>query len=113
MKQLRLIALCLLIVSLLPACSSKTAHKDSEKEGPAAAVQTHSYVAVGTVKSIDPKGPAIEIDHEEIKGLMPAMQMQFHVKDKLLLEGVAPGDRVSFTIESGVRGLNIISIHKM
>jgi Cu/Ag efflux protein CusF len=104
-----------LLVALIPssACSSKTAHKDSEPEGPAAAVQTRSYVAVGTVKSIDPKMPAIEIDHEDIKGLMPAMQMQFHVKDKALLDGIAVGDRVSFTIENGVGGMKVVSIHKM
>ena len=89
------------------------AHKDSAPEGPAAAVQAHTYVAVGTVKSIDLKMPAIEIDHEDIKGLMPAMQMQFHVKDKALLEGLAPEDRVTFTVESGVGGLKIVSIHKM
>ena len=113
MKLINLVTLCLLTIVFFSACSSKTAHKDSEKEGPAAAVQTHSYVAVGTVKSIDPKLPAIEIDHEDIKGLMPAMKMQFHVQDKVLLEGVAPGDRVTFTIESGVGGLKVVSIHKM
>ena len=103
----------LLFAILLSSCSSKTAHKDSQPEGPAAAVQTHTYAGVGTIKSINPKLPAIEIDHEDIKGLMPAMQMQFHVKDKTLLEGLAPEDRITFTIENGVGGLNIVAIHKM
>ena len=110
---MKLIGLILLFTFLLSSCSSKTAHKDSQPEGPAAAVQTHTYAGVGTVKSIDPKLPAIEIDHEDIKGLMPAMQMQFHVKDKGLLEGVAPEDRINFTIENGVGGMNVIAIHKM
>ena len=110
---MRHIFLILLLTIVLSACSSKTAHKDSQPEGPAAAVQTRSYNAVGTVKSIDTKMPAIEIDHEDIKGLMPAMQMQFHVKDKALLEGLVPEDRVTFTVESGVGGLQVVSIHKM
>ena len=103
----------LLFSFLLSSCSAKTAHKDSQPEGPAAAVQTHTYAGVGTVKSIDPKLPAIEIDHEDIKGLMPAMQMQFHVKDKALLEGLAPEDRIKFTIENGVGGMSVIALHKM
>jgi Cu/Ag efflux protein CusF len=113
MKLIRLIVPYLLVVTLLTACSSRVAHKDSQAEGPASAVQTRSYEAVGTVKSIDLKLPAIEIDHQDIKGLMPAMQMQFHVKDKAILEGLAPEDRVSFTVESGVGGLKVVSIHKM
>jgi Cu/Ag efflux protein CusF len=44
---------------------------------------------------------------------MPAMQMQFHVRDKSLLEGIAAEDRITFTIENGVGGLRIIAIHKM
>jgi len=107
------ILICVVALLLVVACSKKLAHKDSEPEGPAAAVQTKTYEAVGTVKAIDLKLPSIEINHEDIKGLMPAMQMQFHVKDKSLLEGIAAEDRITFTIENGVGGLRIIAIHKM
>jgi Cu/Ag efflux protein CusF len=107
------IVICVVALLLVAACSKKLAHKDSEPEGPAAAVQTKTYEAVGTVKAIDLKLPSIEINHEDIKGLMPAMQMQFHVKDKSLLEGITAEDRITFTIENGVGGLRIIAIHKM
>jgi Cu/Ag efflux protein CusF len=113
MKLIRTAILSMLALTLLAGCSSRMAHKDSQTEGPASAVQTRSYEAVGTVKSIDLKLPAIEIDHEDIKGLMPAMQMQFHVKDKAQLEGLAPEDRISFTLENGVGGLKVVSIHKI
>jgi Cu/Ag efflux protein CusF len=113
MKRFILILVYSLALTLVLSCASKTAHKDSEPEGPASAVQTRTYVGVGTVKSIDLKLPAIEIDHEDIKGLMPAMQMQFHVKDKALLAGLATEDRISFTIENGVGGLKVIAIHKL
>lgn len=102
-----------LLISSLIACGRKLAHRDSEPEGPAAAVQTRIYAGIGMVKGVDPKLPSIEIAHEDIKGLMPAMQMQFHVKDKTLLEGLQIGDRVEFTVESGVGGLLITQIHKL
>jgi Cu/Ag efflux protein CusF len=105
--------LILPLLTLSIGCARKQAHKDSEPEGPASAVQTRTYLAVGTIKAIDPKKPSIEINHEDIKGLMPAMQMQFHVRDKALLDGLAPEDRVSFTLESGVGGLKVVAIHKL
>ena len=55
----------------------------------------------------------MEIDHEDIRGLMPAMQMQFHVKNQALLDGIAVGDRIEFTVENGVGGLRIVAIHKV
>ena len=81
--------------------------------GPAAAVQTRTYQGVGVVKSINPKFPSIEIDHQEIKGLMEGMTMDFYVKDKSLLQGLAAGDHIEFNIESGVGGLKITSIKKI
>jgi Cu/Ag efflux protein CusF len=103
----------LLTLFLLTGCTNRLAHKDSEPEGPAAAVQTKTYPAVGIVKELDPKLPMIEIDHEDIKGLMPAMQMQFHVKDKALLDGISVGDRIEFTVESGVGGLRVVAMRKL
>jgi protein SCO1 len=103
-----LISSCL-VLSLAVGCSNQ--HK--EPEGPAAAVQTHTYQAVGTLKAIDPKLPVAEIDHEDIPGLMPAMQMQFHVKDRSLLAGLAVGDRIKFTVENGVGGMKITAIQKL
>jgi Cu(I)/Ag(I) efflux system protein CusF len=100
-------------MSLFTACGKKLATRDSEPEGPAAAVQTKTYPGVGIVKDVDPKVPTIEIDHEDIKGLMPAMQMQFHVKDKALLDGIAVGDHIEFTVENGVAGLRIVAIGKV
>ena len=41
---------------------------------------------------------SVELDHEDIPGLMPAMKMEFYVSDKALLTGIAVGDKVAFTI---------------
>ena len=64
----------------------------------AAAAQANSYQGIGIVKKIDPKAPAIEIDHGDIEGLMPAMQMLFPVTDGSMLNGIAVNDRVEFTV---------------
>lgn len=80
--------------------------------GPAAAVATRSYPGVGTVKAVDPKAPSIEIDHGDIEGLMPAMQMEFEVSDAALLNGIAVNDRIDFTIEDRTGVMRIIAIKK-
>ncbi len=55
----------------------------------------------------------IEIDHQEIKGLMPAMTMDFYVTDKSLLDGIKAGDHIDFTIQNGVGGVVITRIRKL
>jgi Cu/Ag efflux protein CusF len=77
---------------------------------PAATVETKTYHGVGVVKAIHPKDLVIEIDHEAIPDLMPAMQMAFYVKDKSVLQGVKLEDRIEFTLENGVGGLKITEI---
>ena len=101
-------------VAFAAACSSEPpkAPTTPTPTGPAAAVQTHTYQAVGVVKSLNPKRPGIEIDHEEVVGLMPAMQMEFPVTDGSLLNGVSVNDRVDFTIEDGTGDMRIIALKK-
>ncbi|HJQ32087.1 MAG TPA: copper-binding protein [Pyrinomonadaceae bacterium] len=58
-----------------------------------------SYNGVGVVRLINLEEGWLEIDHEEIKGFMAAMQMEWSVRDKALLKSVRVGDRVNFTVE--------------
>ena len=107
--------LCLAVVALTlvsaAGCRKEGAQANqSNVSGPAAAVQTTTYHGVGVVKATKPQLPSIEIDHEDIKDLMPAMQMEFYVKDKSMLDGIKPGDRIQFTMENGVGGLKITEI---
>jgi Cu(I)/Ag(I) efflux system protein CusF len=116
-NSLRVLNLVVILSSslLILACSNGLAHKDSAPEkpaGPAAAVQTTTHQGTGIVRGMNPKFPSIEIEHEEIKGLMPAMKMEFYVKDKSLLDGLVVGDQIDFTIENRVGGLQIIAIRK-
>jgi len=105
--------LVLVVALAVPSCNRARTADKSKISGPEAAVQTTTYQGVGMVKATDVKRPSIEIDHQEIKGLMPAMTMEFYVKDKSLLEGCKAGDRIEFTIENGVGGVKITAIRRL
>ena len=64
------------------------------------------------MKGLNPKAPAIEIDHEEIVGLMPAMQMEFPVTDGALLSGLAVNDRIDFTVVEKTGQMKVTAIKK-
>jgi protein SCO1 len=100
---------------LLTACGGEAPKSSSTAptpSGPAAAVQANAYHGEGVVKSINPKAPAIEIDHGDIEGLMPAMQMEFPVTDATFLNGIAVNDRIDFTIENAAGVMRVTAIQK-
>ena len=115
MAQKSLIVVCLLF-ALTAACSSSQPENKqpapTPASGPAAAVQSNTYQGVGVVKSLNPKLPAIEIDHEEIVGLMPAMQMEFPVTEVALLDGLAVNDLIDFTIVDNTGEMKVTAIKK-
>lgn len=109
----RVIVVCLALV--FGACSNQPANKEAAApapSGPAAAVQPNSFQGVGVVKGLNPKAPAIEIDHEEIVGLMPAMQMEFPVTDVAMLDGLAVNDRIDFTVVDQTGEMKVTAIKK-
>lgn len=61
---------------------------------------------------MDPKAPSIEIDHGDIEGLMPAMQMEFEVADAAMLNGIAVNDQVDFTVEDRAGTMRITALKK-
>jgi len=70
------------------------------------------YPGTGVVDLINKQEGWIEITHEDIKDLMPAMQMEFNVKDKSLLDRVKVGDHVDFVIIETPKGEYLIDIKK-
>jgi Cu/Ag efflux protein CusF len=58
-----------------------------------------TYSGVGVVRLVNFEEGWLEIDHEEIKGFMPAMQMEWSVTDREMLKSVQVGDRVNFKVE--------------
>jgi protein SCO1/2 len=74
--------------------------------------QKNLHHGVGTVDSIDLERAVVQIDHQDIPGAMPAMNMPYNVKDKTLLDSIAPGDKVDFWLESTDAGLVVVRIKK-
>jgi Cu(I)/Ag(I) efflux system periplasmic protein CusF len=102
----------------LLACMIDCQQKPSEQADRNTAPQTQAgtssspdikfFRGVGVIKKIKPQDPSLMIDHEEIKGHMPAMTMEYYVKDKSLLDSIQPGDKVDFVIENN-KGVEVIS----
>jgi Cu/Ag efflux protein CusF len=63
-----------------------------------------AYRGTGVVKIINIKEGWIEIDHKEIPGLMPAMEMEYWVKKKSLLKQARVGDHVDFAVVETGKG---------
>ena len=55
---------------------------------------------VGVVKAIDAATGWLTLDHEDIKGFMPAMEMMYNVKSPEISAGLHVGDRVAFDIDA-------------
>ncbi len=76
-------------------------------------VMNKPYPGTGVVAKVNRNEGYVEINHEEIKDLMPAMQMEFNVKDKSLLNDVKAGDKVNFTIVETEKGEWLTAIKKV
>ena len=71
------------------------------------------YPGRGKVTKINLELGSVELNHEEIVGVMPPMIMEFYVSDKSLLSGVAVGDAVEFTLRYKHPSETIVSITKI
>ena len=67
----------------------------------------------GVVTKINLERGSVELDHEEIKGSMPAMIMEFYVTDKRELEILKVGDKVEFVLEEDRGQEKLTSIKKI
>jgi Cu/Ag efflux protein CusF len=69
------------------------------------------FHGIGVVTDIDQETGALTVNHQEIKGLMPAMEMLFNVDPRSLSAGVKPGDRIEFSVEDKtytIRDLKVV-----
>ena len=60
------------------------------------ATNTRIFEVGGVVRQVYPEKKQVQIDHENIPDYMPAMTMDFEVKDTNELAGLQPNDRVTF-----------------
>ena len=116
MKHSALSLLFILIAILFTSCQKQPTETKSAAPSPSASapltgppgfpppIMNKPYPGTGVVAQINRAEGWIEINHEEIKGLMPAMQMEFNVKDKTLLDKVKVGERVEFVVIETEKG---------
>jgi protein SCO1/2 len=62
------------------------------------APEPRRYEVRGQIVGIDRDRREVVVDHEDIKGFMPAMTMPYKVNDPALLDGKAPGDLITATL---------------
>jgi protein SCO1/2 len=83
-------ALTLGLVGCKPAASATATGGSSAAETP------REYSVRGVVRRVEPERRSVVVKHEEIPGFMPAMTMPFDVKEPKELNGLKPGDQISF-----------------
>jgi Cu/Ag efflux protein CusF len=71
-----------------------------------------TWSARGIVQVVAPEINRIFIEHGDIPGLMEAMSMAFEPEDPKLLNGLAPGDQVRFTLQKKGERLMLVAIQK-
>jgi Cu/Ag efflux protein CusF len=71
-----------------------------------------SWTVRGIVRSVIPQLGAVFLTHEAMPGLMEAMTMGFEVENPKLLDGLAPGDPVRFTVRKHGERLVMVAIEK-
>ncbi len=58
------------------------------------------FQGVGVVTAVDAATGSLTLNHDEIKGLMPAMEMMYRIDPRSLSDGLRPGDRIDFTVDA-------------
>ena len=128
MKNKYIVAVVILTAAL-PACGGDSARNTTTApqsnpvlSGPVASPSPVATVIVpkngdypgkGIVTKINPELGSVELNHEEIKDVMPAMQMEFFVSDKKLLDGLKIGDKVDFILRYKDPTETIVNIKKV
>jgi Cu/Ag efflux protein CusF len=75
-------------------------------------VENGDYPGKGKITKIDTQIGSVEMNHEEIVGVMPAMLMEFYVSDKKMLDGLKVGDAVDFTLRYKDSTETVVAISK-
>ena len=117
---MRRIIYFLMLIFAVSACQQKAAETKPQNVKPTANVaptldnsKAKTYKSKGVVTKINLELVSVELNHEKIEDFMPAMQMEFYVKEKSELEVLKVGDKVEFVLEDNQGQEKIISIKKI
>ena len=94
-----------LVLSLAFAATTALAQAD-QRPPPAAKI----FHGVGAITGMDAASGEVSIDHEDIPGLMSAMEMEYRARPAKILEGLKRGDKVAFDLDG--KTLTILGIRK-
>jgi Cu/Ag efflux protein CusF len=72
-----------------------------------------SWTVRGIVRSVIPQLNVVFLTHEAMPGLMEAMTMGFEAQDRKILNGLAPGDAVRFTVRRDGERLVLVAIDRL
>ena len=98
-----------LVVLVFPILLAGCKESAPDKKG----TTDKEYDVKGKVTAVDPKQQTVTLDHEDIPGLMNAMEeMPFHVESPALLEGIKTGDKVQGRVKKGEAGYIITQLEK-
>ncbi len=100
--------------SATPSASPKAAASPSPTLAPSPQFPKNGdYPGSGIVTKVNLEIGSVEMDHDEIKGVMPPMRMEFYVGDKKLLDGLTVGDKLDFTLRYKDHTEIIVGIKKI
>lgn len=123
----KLIVSIAFLIAILSACNQPAADNSvSNKPTPAGSIAASSptplpspsipkngdYDGKGVVTKLNLQNGSVELDHEAVKDLMPAMRMEFFVTEKKMLNGVKVGDKVDFVLRYKNPTETIVNIRK-
>lgn len=84
---MRILTIFCIAISLLAACKPPTGATNTS-------AGAERYPLRGKVVSVDKAAKTASIKHEDIPGLMPAMTMDFHIKEDWVWEDLLPGAEI-------------------
>jgi Cu/Ag efflux protein CusF len=83
------------------------------RQAPTPGAGPASWTVRGIVRGSQPRDRAVVITHEPVPGLMGAMTIAFRLADPRLTTGLAPGDRVEFTLVATGQELLVVTLRKV
>ena len=95
-------------VFIFTSCNKK-ADEQKATDSSVSAQQVKSGTGKGVVISIDSGRANVELSHNDIPGIMEAMSMSYSVAKPTLLDNVAKGDSVAFTLTEPAPGEFVVT----
>lgn len=111
MKYIILFALVFCTLAAV-GCGGAGSQSKPAANAVARTVEDGYYKGKGVVTKINTELGSVELDHEEIPNVMPAMKMEFSVTDKAMLKPLQVGDTAIFMLEYKQGAEKIASIEK-